>query len=695
MDWEYGNSFNPLETLERDLYGKHKINRFEKLALIQHLIAAKSLERAIFLINKYLEHCKPGDQGTDSDYKKALLFNKYLAYRKLIELNRIEVTAQEVNWKSKLFYEDLIQIGFGKPKNKCIKELSSDRQIHKIFFSLAGKEELGVYSDGCHLKTFTKENKIRLIKDQNYYQINDSSQLYLVRFDNRNGNGEINPEQICRELKPLLGEFINMQQHNSPIWLVLPLLGKDILYDNQQKEMARRTLEAVIDLILFNELRGLNRNLKIIIDTEDQNEFCIFNDILFDIKKGFTCNFSLLHEMFYYGQNYSGPKQSPHLQRTDEISAKNDNWDLEILGFKTKITSVKSATKRIGKNLLNDEPILLLGDTGVGKTFIAKKIAELREKGGNKGKFVHLNCAGIPSTLMESEIFGYKKGSHNLAPEDKKGKIAAAEGGILFLDEIGNASIDLQEKLLTFLDDKKYYPLGALEPTEAHVKIIFATNKDIEEEVSSGRFREDFYYRISKLKIRIPSLCERKDELGEIINKSVKEICINKGIPILEIDEKVIKMLTEFPWPGNYRQLLFLLDQYIEEASEAGLETISEQVYNRYPPELLAVSLDGSLQSLGKSLKELVFLWPEIVSKLERLISIPEEEEKPQNPFNLIDAFIKPVLRNIYIENEDRVKKEIASKRDISKLIGFVPTDQNKAYRRYDKIYKVLKRTIK
>jgi len=201
-------------------------------------------------------------------------------------------------------------------------------------------------------------------------------------------------------------------------------------------------------------------------------------------------------------------------------------------------------------------PVLISGETGVGKEILARYI----HKNSNRSPFITLNCASIPKDLTESLLFGHIKGAFTGAIESRKGLVAAAQGGTLFLDEIGELPINVQPKLLRFLDQKTYQVLGSTKEERADVRIIAATNRDLKQEIKRGNFREDLYFRLATFPIKIPPLRERKEDIIALIDKKIEELSkmLNKT---LFIEEKAKFLLLSLSYPGNVRELFNILER--------------------------------------------------------------------------------------------------------------------------------------
>ncbi|RQW01643.1 MAG: GAF domain-containing protein, partial [Calditrichaeota bacterium] len=222
----------------------------------------------------------------------------------------------------------------------------------------------------------------------------------------------------------------------------------------------------------------------------------------------------------------------------------------EIIG---KSAAMQNVYRTIGKVLNNDTTVLIQGETGTGKELIARAI---HYNGWRKEyPFVPVNCAAIPENLIESELFGHKKGSFTGAISDKKGLIAAADKGTLFLDEIGELPASAQVKLLRFLQDKEFTPVGEIKPTHADVRILAATNKDLLKQVQEGNFREDLYYRLNIINVQVPALRNRMEDIPLLIHHFLDRYNRKLSRNIRKIDNAVMKMFMSYSWPGNIREL--------------------------------------------------------------------------------------------------------------------------------------------
>ena len=201
----------------------------------------------------------------------------------------------------------------------------------------------------------------------------------------------------------------------------------------------------------------------------------------------------------------------------------------------------------------SDTTVLVEGESGTGKDLIAKALHNLSIR--KKKPLIILNCGALPDNLLESELFGYKKGAFTDARKDKPGRFALAEGGTLFLDEIGDISSSMQVKLLRVLEEKTYEPLGSVRSEKANVRIVAATNKNLAEMVKEETFREDLYYRLNIIKITLPPLRERKEDIPLLINHFIEHFNKIKEKKIQKISEDALKILLKHNFPGNIREL--------------------------------------------------------------------------------------------------------------------------------------------
>jgi transcriptional regulator with PAS, ATPase and Fis domain len=202
--------------------------------------------------------------------------------------------------------------------------------------------------------------------------------------------------------------------------------------------------------------------------------------------------------------------------------------------------------------------VLIEGPTGTGKDLLARIIHSAGKRA--ERPLVKVNCAALPENLLESEMFGYVKGAFTGADRDKPGRFQEADGGTIFLDEIGDLPLPLQAKLLRVLEDREFYPLGSRKTTKVDVRIIAATNQEMELLVKEKRFREDLYYRLNVIRIELPGLKERKADLPLLISHILKRLSMTKDTRIERISEDAMEVLLNYDYPGNVRELENILE---------------------------------------------------------------------------------------------------------------------------------------
>ncbi|MCK4225563.1 sigma-54-dependent Fis family transcriptional regulator [candidate division WOR-3 bacterium] len=231
--------------------------------------------------------------------------------------------------------------------------------------------------------------------------------------------------------------------------------------------------------------------------------------------------------------------------------------EFELIGKSEKIKDIK---RKIEKVAVTDSPVLITGESGTGKELVANL---LHYNSNRVGKFVPINCAAFPSELLESELFGYKRGAFTGADRDKKGLFKVANRGTLFLDEISTLPLGLQPKLLRAIQTMEFTPLGDTKPEHVDVRIISATNRNIEELVEKGEFRDDLYYRLNVIPICVSPLRERREDIPLLVEHFIERISKRLNMKRKELSDEAIKTLLEYDWKGNVRELENLLERVI------------------------------------------------------------------------------------------------------------------------------------
>ncbi|MEN8776077.1 MAG: sigma-54 dependent transcriptional regulator [Polaribacter sp.] len=230
----------------------------------------------------------------------------------------------------------------------------------------------------------------------------------------------------------------------------------------------------------------------------------------------------------------------------------------EMIGESNAITHIK---KIIEKVAATDARVLITGPNGTGKELVAHWLHEKSER--VKAPMIEVNCAAIPSELIESELFGHVKGSFTGANKDRAGKFEAANGGTIFLDEIGDMSLSAQAKVLRALQENKISRVGSDKDIKVNVRVVAATNKNLKEEIAKGRFREDLYHRLAVILIKVPALNDRREDIPLLVDFFTKKISDAQGTPKKEFSKEAIKLLQEYDWTGNIRELRNVIERLI------------------------------------------------------------------------------------------------------------------------------------
>ena len=277
--------------------------------------------------------------------------------------------------------------------------------------------------------------------------------------------------------------------------------------------------------------------------------------------------------------------------------------------FGGESSSMKSLYNLVEQIIPSDVNILILGESGVGKELIVRLIHERGPR--NDHPLVIVDCGSTPEGLLETELFGHVRGAFTHAIRDKKGLIEAADGSTLFLDEIGNISMAMQARLLRFLEERKIRKVGELDEVAVDCRIISATNLDLVAEVEAGRFREDLYYRLRVVTLRVPPLRERKEDIPLLAQRFVAQFCNVKGCPTMTLPEETIEWLCSYPWPGNVRELKNALEGAVTLCKSDTLHPSDVKLTGVLETSGLSRSINDSL-SLEKNERDL------IISALDR-----------------------------------------------------------------------------
>ena len=242
----------------------------------------------------------------------------------------------------------------------------------------------------------------------------------------------------------------------------------------------------------------------------------------------------------------------------NKILKKKVSKNYEMIGNSEAINHIKTMIDKVAPT---DARVLITGPNGTGKELVAHQLHEKSERSG--AAIIEVNCAAIPSELIESELFGHVKGAFTSAVKDRAGKFEAADGGTIFLDEIGDMSLSDQAKVLRALQENLIQRVGADKDIKVNVRVIAATNKDLKKEIEEGRFREDLYHRLAVILIKVPALNDRREDIPALIEHFTTKIASEQGNAVKIFSKTAIKLLQEYDWTGNIRELRNVVERLI------------------------------------------------------------------------------------------------------------------------------------
>lgn len=348
-----------------------------------------------------------------------------------------------------------------------------------------------------------------------------------------------------------------------------------------------------------------------------------------------------------------------------------DNYGL--IGVSKEIKSIRAVIQQVAPS---DISVLIYGESGSGKEVVARAIHDNSRRKNNQ--IVSINCAAIPEGIFESELFGHKKGSFTNASENRKGYFELANGGTMFLDEIADMPLLMQVKLLRAIEYQEYMPVGSDTVQKTDIRIIAATNKNLEAEVEQKRFREDFYYRLKSVIIQIPPLRKRSEDIPLLISHFMKEYERKNNIGKFGISGEAIERLSEYHWPGNVRELRNVIRTAMAMNRDKELNSDSfNNLLSPIPPQnrFLPVSTGKTAEELEQDflLRALFELKRDILkthSMIEDLKSVKNSEPAVK------DAYVEEEL-NLKVLEKQTISKAITlskgNKRKAAKLLGISP----------------------
>ncbi len=247
-----------------------------------------------------------------------------------------------------------------------------------------------------------------------------------------------------------------------------------------------------------------------------------------------------------------------HMRTLREIKflRQKNNGTKQLVGDSKEMTLLRDGLERVGNS--SGKTVLVTGPSGTGKALVARALHDIRF---NDAPFIEVNCATLPEQLIEAELFGAERGAYTGANQRRSGLIDLADGGTLFLDEIGEVPINLQAKLLSFLENRSYRPVGAGRERQANVFVVAATNRNLKTEVDEGRFRADLFYRLNVLPVEIPALAKRHRDVELLVAHFSQQFALQEGCEAIVLNEAMLALLADYNWPGNIRELKNLIER--------------------------------------------------------------------------------------------------------------------------------------
>lgn len=281
-------------------------------------------------------------------------------------------------------------------------------------------------------------------------------------------------------------------------------------------------------------------------------------------------------------------RQTELIKENRELKEELAAWQGSIVGNSPHLLNILETARKVA---IRDIPVLISGESGTGKELVARAIRHYSKR--REGKFVAINCGAIPETLLESELFGHRKGAFTGADRDHKGLIETADGGTLFLDEVGTLPLNVQKTLLRFLQEQEFYRVGDTTPLKVDVRVLSATNLDLQAAVQSGSFREDLYYRLNVVHLRLPPLRERHSDIPLLVAHFIKEQNKRFGTQVKGFSRAAMEAMVGYDWPGNIRQLSNVVQaaMAIDCSDYIGLDVVAQLI--ELPEKSTAPDRDG------------------------------------------------------------------------------------------------------
>ncbi len=362
---------------------------------------------------------------------------------------------------------------------------------------------------------------------------------------------------------------------------------------------------------LANKIKSLNPNVKIILTTSYPSVGSALKALKLKVDD-FLIKPFVYEEIKASLKEILGKKSELEEQKEKATIYRDKEEFSPIIGESTEIKHIFEKIKKIANTPTN---VLLLGETGTGKELFARAIHESSYR--KKKPFVAINCASLPEHLLESELFGFVKGAFTGATSDKKGLLEIADGGTVFLDEIGDLPLSLQAKLLRVLEDMEIRPLGSVINKKVDLRFISATNKNLIEAVKEGKFREDLFFRLNVISLNIPPLRERGKDIEILAHHFMRKFAIKMSKNLKKIDPQAIKLLYKHPWPGNIRELQNVIEQAVVFCETDTITPEDLPEYIQYQEKFVDRTKEIPALSIEEYTKEFILKYQSIYTEQE------------------------------------------------------------------------------
>jgi len=350
------------------------------------------------------------------------------------------------------------------------------------------------------------------------------------------------------------------------------------------------------------------------------------------------------------------------MSETVELKQQIKDVDLNSKSIIGMSPGMQEIYKMIGQIATSDVSILINGESGTGKELVARAIYNYSNR--SREKFMALNCAAIPEHLLESELFGYEKGAFTGAADKRIGKFEQVSGGTLFLDEIGDMPMPLQAKLLRVLQEKQIERVGGTETIPVDVRIISATNRDLEKEIKTGKFREDLFYRLNVVTVKIPPLRDRKEDIPDLVDYFVARGNLEYKKSVKEISKKALETLMNYSWPGNVRQLENVIKKAVVICSGSVL-TMDDEFIKKVNDNSADAVVSGAMAPAQAVLNDFPGYFEKNISNLfDQMMLLPEEHSYREDMLAKIEKILIEKSLNYFEGNQVKTAKFLGMTRN-------------------------------